>query len=80
MLLPRLERAAMNQADNGRSTVSRYGIWASTVNSCLNIAQQQIADGQPEEAVKLIKKVMRSMSAFEEIQALFDPWLNGEGK
>jgi hypothetical protein len=80
MLFPRLERAAMNQVNNGVFTTPRYGIWASTVNNCLHEALQQTESSQPEEAKRQIIKAINTISAFKEIQALFDPWQNGEGR
>jgi len=69
MLFPRLERAALNQFDDGESTVSRYAIWANTVRDYIRAAMSAPED----ERQRLLTHAANSLSAFSEIQSLFDP-------
>lgn len=68
MLFARLERAALNQFDDGESTVSRYAIWANTVRDYIRAAMSAPDD----ERQRLLTHASNSLSAFSEIQSLFD--------
>lgn len=72
-LFPRLERAAMNQLDAGKATVSRYGIWANTVRDNILHSLDLLGEGKLEEAKAFLTRAVNSLSAFAEIQAHFDP-------
>jgi len=70
-LFGRLERAASNQVCDGGSMSSRYGIWANTVRDNLVDALAYI-DEDSSDASKKITRCINSLSAFAEIQGLFD--------
>ena len=71
LLFGRLERAASNQVYEGGSMSSRYGIWANTVRDNLVDALADIDNGS-SDASKKITRCINSLSAFAEIQRLFD--------
>jgi len=74
MLFGRLERAVVNQAENGDSTVSRYAIWANTVRDHISTAIRLLDDdGNKDEAIRLLTHAHNSLSAFSEVQRRFDP-------
>ena len=68
-LMPRLLRAALNQVSDGPAMVSRYAIWAETVRD--NIITALDVDDQ-EEQRRLLTRAANSLSAFAEVQSLFD--------
>ena len=70
-LFGRLERAASNQVSEGSSMFSRYGIWANTVRDNLVEALADI-DNDSSDSSKKITRCINSLSAFAEIQRLFD--------
>lgn len=72
-LFARLRRAALNQADNGEATVSRYGIWGNTVRDHISTAIRAIESEDKAEALRLLTLAHNSMSAFSEIQHYFEP-------
>ncbi|MFC1681796.1 hypothetical protein ACFL1S_08500 [Pseudomonadota bacterium] len=72
-LFPRLHRAADNQASEGMATFSRYGIWANTVNDNIVEALSLLDTGDYQEARRLLRRSINSISAFAEIQALLGP-------
>lgn len=69
----RLERAALNQATGGPPMDSRYAIWANTVRDNIRAAIDSIETGEKHEALRHLRRAANSLSAFSEIQALFDP-------
>ena len=71
-LFPRLARAALNQANEGDATFSRYAIWANTVRDNLREASKKIRTENYEEAEGFLRRSINALSAFSEIQALFD--------
>ncbi len=76
-LFPRLARAALNQADEGGATFSRYAIWANTVRDNLREASDKIRTQNYEEAERFLRRSINALSAFSEIQALFDERSSG---
>jgi hypothetical protein len=73
LLLPRLGRAAMNQLEDGEATYSRYAIWANTARDTIIEAARRIEKGRSEREIRpLLIEVANSLSAFSDIQALFD--------
>lgn len=71
-LMRRLGRAGLNQATEGEAMLSRYAIWANTVRD--HIAEAiRLIDSDRDEAERLLTHAHNSLSAFSEIQALFDP-------
>lgn len=75
MLFPRLDRAAVNQAEDGEATLSRYAIWANTVRDHIAEAERLLReDGDSAEAERLLIHAHNSLSAFSEVQSLFDPF------
>ena len=72
-LFPRLKRAAMNQESNGDAVFSRYAIWANTVRDNLISALEHSSQNNHSESNRLIRRSVNSLSAFAEIQAIFDP-------
>ena len=74
LLFPRLERAAMNQADGGDVTVSRYAIWANTLRDNIIACIRELGgDAENREVIKKLVQVANALSAFSDIQALLDP-------
>ena len=69
-LMPRLLRAALNQKSDRPAMVSRYAIWAETVRD--NIIAALDVDEQKERH-RLLTRAANSLSAFAEVQSLFDP-------
>ena len=70
-LFRRLERAASSQVYESGSMSSRYGTWANTVRDNLVDALADI-DDDSSDASKKITRCINSLSAFAEIQRLFD--------
>jgi len=78
VLMGRLGRAALNQATEGEATLSRYAVWANTARD--HIAEALLLlDEDRAEAERLLRLAHNSLSAFAEIQALFDP-INARAK
>jgi hypothetical protein len=67
-----LERAAANQMEGGTATLSRYSVWAGSICGSLKVALDEIEEGRPKEAHELIQRVADSLTAFAQLQALFD--------
>ena len=75
MLFGRLERAAVNQAEGGEATLSRYAIWANTVRDHIAEAERLLRENDDRaEAERLLIHAHNSLSAFSEVQSLFDPF------
>jgi hypothetical protein len=72
-LFARLSRAALNQANNGEATLSRYGIWSNTVRDHISLAIRMLESGNQEETVRLLTAAHNSLSAFADIQSILDP-------
>jgi hypothetical protein len=73
MLIPRLERAAINQINDGSATVSRYVIWAETVRGILLSAEADVAEGNlTGDTLRKLRKCINALSAFSEIQQIFE--------
>lgn len=74
LLLPRLGRAALNQVDDGDAVFSRYAIWANTARDTIIEATKKIEQGRSEREIRpLLIEVANALSAFSDIQALFNP-------
>lgn len=74
MLFGRLERAVVNQVENGEATVPRYAIWANTVRDHISAAMRLLdGGGNKDEAIRLLTHAHNSLSAFSEVQKKFDP-------
>jgi hypothetical protein len=73
MLFGRLDRAVLNQCEDGEATVSRYAIWANTARDHIAEAMRLI-DTDRAEATRLLTLAHNSLSAFSAVQALFDPF------
>jgi hypothetical protein len=69
-LFPRLSRAALNQISHGPAMVSRYATWAETVRDNIIAA---LDESDLEQRRLLLTRAANSLSAFAEIQSLFDP-------
>jgi len=72
LLWERLERAAMNQIDEGESILSRYAIWANTVCDNIEAGLNQMRSGNIDKSSEYLIRAANSMSAFSDIQSLFD--------
>jgi hypothetical protein len=73
-LFGRLERAAINQADGGEATVSRYAIWANTLRDTIIACIPELGgDAENREVIKKLVQVAKALSAFSDIQVLLDP-------
>ena len=73
MLGIRLARAGGNQAREDMAAISRYGIWANTVRDHVRTARELVRDGESQERVlEHLRLAANSLSAFADIQALFD--------
>lgn len=68
----RLLRAAVDQICDDASTVSRYGIWANTIRDNIRKADIEIENDNIIEARRLLRRAANSLSAFSELQAIFD--------
>jgi hypothetical protein len=72
-LFPRLERAALNQIEGGDAAVSRYAIWANTLrDTIIDCIHELGGDAENREVIKKLVRAANSLSAFSDIQALFD--------
>jgi hypothetical protein len=70
---PRLNRAAINQIEGeDGATLSRYAIWANTVRDNIIEAVELLKTDQ-DKSIELLITSANSLSAFSEIQAIFDP-------
>lgn len=72
-LFPRLRRAAVNQIDDGDATLSRYAIWANTLRDNILHAMDLSEKRNYPNAKHFLIRTVNALSAFSEIQALFDP-------
>ncbi len=73
MLGPRLERAAMNQSEDGAATITRYAIWAETVRGLVMTSLADVENGRINPQTKeCLIKAANSLAAFSEVQRLFD--------
>jgi len=69
MLSGRLERAAVNQADDGNVTFSRYAIWLETVRGLIVESLAELKSNPHQaDAVKKLNRAANSLAAFTEIQ------------
>jgi hypothetical protein len=69
----RLERAAMNQIEDGIAMFPRYAIWAETVRGILLSAEADIAAGSlTDDTLRKLRRCINALSAFSEIQRIFD--------
>lgn len=71
-LWARFERATTSQLCSPDSTVSRYGIWANTVRDNLIAGIKEVQSGNISEGDKFFTRAINSLSAFSDVQALFD--------
>jgi hypothetical protein len=79
LLMPRLDRAAMNQVVDGDAMFSRYAIWANTARDTIIEASRRLSAGRSEREIRpLLVEVANSLSAFSDIQALFGPIFHGD--
>jgi len=72
MLSGRLHRAALNQIELGAATFSRYAIWANTVRDHIVAAERAMTAGDLEESRRLLYSAANSLSAFSDIQAVYE--------
>jgi hypothetical protein len=57
---------------------SRYAIWANTARDTIIEAARRLSAGRSEREIRpLLVEVANSLSAFSDIQALFDPVFHG---
>ncbi len=78
MLMGRLDRAALNQIDGGDAMLSRYAIWANTCHDYITNAVELLDNGRMVEAKELLVQSANSLTAFVEIQAIFDPFFTDQ--
>ena len=64
MLFPRLKRAVLNQVEDGKAMVSRYGIWAMTARDHIEAALEHMDAGDSDAAQELLVKVANSLVGF----------------
>ncbi len=79
MIYPRLQRVAINQLGDGTATLSRYGIWASTIRDILLQALEEIDDRNFNAARERIIYTINSLGAFIDIQAALDSYQDRMG-
>ncbi|GFO63654.1 hypothetical protein [Geomonas paludis] len=73
LLYMRLERAALNQVCDGDATFSRYAIWANTLRDTIISCIRELGeDAANLEAIKILVQVANALSAFSDIQGLFE--------
>lgn len=77
-LFPRLGRAALDQACKDGATIIRYAIWANTVRDNILQAIELLDKFEMREANRYLVRAANSLSAFAEIQALFDTSKTGK--
>ena len=77
-LWARFSRAAGNQMDSGGTTLSRYAIWANTVRDNIAQAITLMESDERQKARRLMVRAANSLSAFSDVQALFDPFELGK--
>ena len=74
-VFPRLERAAINQIENGGATISRYANWTETIHGLLSCCIYELKKTHNTEKIRnLLTMVTNSIGAFHDIQAMFDPF------
>lgn len=71
-LWPRFERAAINQIADSPMALPRYAIWANTVRDNIAEALNQLDMGHTEDARQRLVEAANSLSAFSEMQSLFE--------
>lgn len=70
----RLNRAAINQIEGEEgATLSRYAIWANTIRDNI-IEATKLMNDNPKKSIELLKISANSLSAFSDIQEIFDPF------
>jgi len=75
----RLARGAGNVAHGDPALFSRYGIWANTLKDLVLRALRDVERNVPDgETVQRLQLVSNSLSAFCDIQTLFDDMEIGE--
>jgi hypothetical protein len=68
----RLQRAVSNQLDGGQATISRFAIWAETIEGQACAADAAIETGDLAEARRLLHLIGNSLGAFAEVQKEFE--------
>lgn len=71
-LWPPFERAAINQIADSPMALPRYAIWANTVRDNIAEALNQLDMGHTEDARQRLVEAANSLSAFSEMQSLFE--------
>ncbi len=71
-LFGRLNRAALNQSENGISTFSRYAIWANTARTGILESLSNMGKGDYNDAHRKLVDVANSLAAFSDLQSEFD--------
>ena len=70
----RLNRAATNQIEGeSGATLSRYAIWANTVRDNI-VEATKLLHSNPDKSIELLNISANSLSAFSDIQEIFDPF------
>ena len=72
LIIPRLERAAINQIESDNAVYSRYGVWANSVRDTLLEALKNIDANNIDVAKDHIRRSINGLSAFSDIQAILD--------
>lgn len=70
-VLPRLERAAKDEAD-GQVVHSRYAIWASSVNELIINSMQAIKNQDSAGAIRQLEVASNAIKAYRDIRTIFD--------
>lgn len=71
-IIPRLERAVINQIEASDAVYSRYGIWANTVRDNLLESIKSLDAGDIEATRKHLVRSVNGLSAFADLQALLE--------
>jgi hypothetical protein len=70
----RLRAGALDQIEGDLGAIPRYAIWAETVRGNLLSAEADVAVGNvTDETLQRLRRCINTLSAFSEIQRIFDP-------
>jgi hypothetical protein len=70
----RLRAGALDQIEGDLGAIPRYAIWAETVRGNLVSAEADVAVGNvTDETLQRLRRCINTLSAFSEIQRIFDP-------
>jgi hypothetical protein len=72
-MFSKLDRAAMNQVENGMSVFPRYADWAELTRDYLSEARACLERGDEEGLSQILVATANSLGAFAAIQRMLTP-------